>query len=144
MSGSARSGRLRAPSGPHSQGSDVRHGCSPSRSGSPEFFWSAVASTVAGDRALQRGVADIEPIDRAFTVVDVARSVADRQLKSRQLDETIDGAFSSRGFGPVLRTVEYRPLAAGDGRTVRFAGVDDPQTSDTSRRRSVADALRRH
>ncbi|HZX55857.1 MAG TPA: hypothetical protein VFE86_14320, partial [Ilumatobacteraceae bacterium] len=44
-----------------------------------------------------------------------------------ELDHKIDGAFGRRGFGPVLRTVEYRPLAAGDGRTVRFAGIDDPR-----------------
>ena len=36
-----------------------------------------------------------------------------------------------RGFDPVLRTVEYRPLAAGDGRTVRFAGLDDLQKATT-------------
>src|SRR5882672_6753990 len=29
----------------------------------------SVAGTVAGDRALQRGVADLDPTDRAFTVV---------------------------------------------------------------------------
>src|SRR4051794_3458077 len=68
----------------------------------------------------------MEPIDRAFTVV-MSPDLSPTDAQLGQLDNTIDGAFGRRGFGPVLRTVEYRPLAAGDGRTVRFAGVDDPK-----------------
>src|SRR3954467_4513950 len=86
----------------------------------------SVASTVAGDRALQRGVTDMEPIDRAFTVV-MSPDLSPTDTQLRELDDKIDGAFGRRGFGPVLRTVEYRPLSPGDGRTVRFAGVDDPR-----------------
>ncbi len=86
----------------------------------------AVAGTVAGDRALQRGIADIEPSDRAFTVVmspDLSPTAADLA----ELNAKIDGRMHQRGFGPTLRTVEYRSLAAGDGRSVRFAGIDDLQ-----------------
>src|SRR4051794_21402318 len=86
----------------------------------------SVAGTVAGDRALQRGVTDMEPIDRAFTVV-ISPDLSPTDTQLGELDHKIDGAFGRRGFGPVLRTVEYRPLAAGDGRTVRFAGIDDPR-----------------
>ena len=84
----------------------------------------SVAGTVAGDRALQRGVADLEPTDRVFTVV-ISPDLSPTATELGQLNATIDGPFQRRGFGPVLRTVEYRPLAAEDGRTVRFAGIDD-------------------
>jgi hypothetical protein len=83
----------------------------------------AVAGTVAGDRALQRGVGDLDPVDRAFT----ATMSPDLSPTSDQLDtlnKQIDSRLRRHGFGHVLRTVEYRPLAAGDGRTIRFAGVD--------------------
>jgi hypothetical protein len=84
----------------------------------------AVAETIAGDRALQRGVADLDPAERAFSVTmspDLATSAGDLQ----HFNDAIDGPLQRHGFGPVLRTVEYRALAAGDGRTVRFAGIDD-------------------
>jgi hypothetical protein len=89
----------------------------------------AVAETIAGDRALQRGVADLDPTERAFTVTmspDLSPSAADLET----FNGTIDGPLQRHGFGPVLHTVEYRSLAAGDGRTVRFAGIDDlPQNA---------------
>ena len=84
----------------------------------------AVAGTVAGDRALQRGVDDLEPTARAFTVTmspDLSPTVADLD----HLNASIVGRLQRHGLGTVLRTVEYRALAVGDGRTVRFAGVDD-------------------
>ena len=83
----------------------------------------AVAETIAGDRALQRGVADLDPVERAFSVTmspDLSPSAADL----RAFNEAIDRPLHRHGFGPVLHTVEYRALAAGDGRTVRFAGID--------------------
>ena len=43
------------------------------------------------------------------------------------LNDKIDRRLQQRGFGPTMRTVEYRALAAGDGRSVRFAGIDDVQ-----------------
>ena len=84
----------------------------------------AVAGTVAGDRALQRGIAEVSAADRAFTVAmspDLSPTVADIS----ELNDKIDRRLQQRGFGPTIRTVEYRALAAGDGRSVRFAGVDD-------------------
>ena len=84
----------------------------------------AVAGTVAGDRALQRGVADLDPTERAFTVTmspDLSPTAAQLEV----LNGSIVGRLQRHGLGTALRTVEYRPLAAGDGRTVRFAGVDD-------------------
>jgi hypothetical protein len=90
----------------------------------------SVAGTVAGDRALQRGVADLEPTDRVFTVV-ISPDLSPTATELGQLNATIDGPFQRRGFDPVLRTVEYRPLAAEDGRTVRFAGIDDLQQATT-------------
>ena len=47
-----------------------------------------------------------------------------RPTKLAELNGTVDSRWKSRGLGPVLRTVEYRVLAAGDGRTVRFAAID--------------------
>ena len=40
------------------------------------------------------------------------------------LNASIVGRLQRPGLGSVLRTVEYRALAVGDGRTVRFAGVE--------------------
>jgi len=90
----------------------------------------SVAGTVAGDRALQRGVSDLEPTDRVFTVV-ISPDLSPSATDLGRLNETIDGPFDRRGFDPVLRTVEYRPLASEDGRTVRFAGIDDLQQATT-------------
>ena len=84
----------------------------------------AVAGTVAGDRALQRGVADLDPTERAFTVT-MSPDLSPTASQIDDLNGSIVGRLQRHGFGTVLRTVEYRPLAAGDGRTVRFAGVDD-------------------
>ncbi len=86
----------------------------------------AVASTIAGDRALQRGVGELDPEARAFTVTfapDLVPSAADLG----RLNTKIVPRLQRHGLGPALRTVEYRALAAGDGRTVRFAGLDDLQ-----------------
>ena len=84
----------------------------------------AVASTIAGDRALQRGVGELDPEARAFTVTyapDLVPTAADLD----RLNTEIVPRLQRHGLGPSLRTVEYRALAAGDGRTVRFAGLDD-------------------
>ncbi|HEY7625413.1 MAG TPA: hypothetical protein VH761_00035, partial [Ilumatobacteraceae bacterium] len=83
----------------------------------------SVASTVAGDRALQRGVGDLEPEDRAFTV-SFGPEVTPSTDELATINATIAEGMTSRGLGTTLRTVEYRPLAAGDGRAVRFAGLD--------------------
>ena len=84
----------------------------------------AVAGTIAGDRALQRGVGDLDPVERAFTV-SMSPDLSPTADQLRSFNTEIDGRLQRHGFGPVLRTVEYRALAAGDGRTVRFAGIDD-------------------
>jgi len=84
----------------------------------------AVAGTVAGDRALQRGVADLDPTARAFTVT-ISPDLSPTASQLGDLNTSIVGRLQRHGLGTVLRTVEYRALAVGDGRTVRFAGVDD-------------------
>ncbi len=84
----------------------------------------AVATTIAGDRAMQRGIGDLDPEARAFTVTyspDLVPTSADLD----RLNSKILARLQREGLGPVLRTVEFRALAAGDGRTVRFAGLDD-------------------
>ncbi|MEP7201211.1 MAG: hypothetical protein ABI894_01305 [Ilumatobacteraceae bacterium] len=86
----------------------------------------AVAGTVAGDRALQRGVADLEPTERAFSVT-MSPDLYPTTEQLADFNGKISGRLRRHGFGPVLHTVEYRALAAGDGRTVRFAGIDDLQ-----------------
>ena len=88
----------------------------------------AVASTVAGDRALQRGVADLEPTERAFSVT-MSPDLSPTAQQLADFNQRISGRLRSRGLGPVLQTVEYRSLAAGDGRTIRFAGIDDLQSA---------------
>ncbi|MGZ4674474.1 MAG: hypothetical protein ACXV8K_17570, partial [Ilumatobacteraceae bacterium] len=79
--------------------------------------------TIAGDRALQRGVEGLDAEARTFT----ANLAPDTPPTSAEL-AALDGKIVSRlvrpGLGPVLKTVEYRALAAGDGRIVRFAGLD--------------------
>ena len=42
-----------------------------------------------------------------------------------RLNTKILARLQRQGLGPTIRTVEFRALAAGDGRTVRFAGLDD-------------------
>ena len=84
----------------------------------------AVAGTVAGDRALQRGVADLDATSRAFTVT-MSPDLSPTTAQLADLNTSIVGRLQRHGLGSVLRTVEYRALAVGDGRTVRFAGVDD-------------------
>ena len=84
----------------------------------------AVAGTVAGDRALQRGVADLDATSRAFTVT-MSPDLSPTTSQLADLNTSIVGRLHRHGLGSVLRTVEYRALAVGDGRTVRFAGVDD-------------------
>ena len=84
----------------------------------------AVAGTVAGDRALQRGVADLDPTERAFTVT-MSPDLSPTAAQLNDLNKSIIGHLHRHGLGTVLRTVEYRALAVGDGRTVRFAGIDD-------------------
>ncbi len=86
----------------------------------------AVAGTVAGDRALQRGVGDLDPAERAFTVT-MSPDLSPTADQLVGFNSQIDGRLQRHGFGPVLRTVEFRALAAGDGRTVRFAGIDNVQ-----------------
>ena len=84
----------------------------------------AVATTIAGDRAMQRGIGELDPEARAFTVTfspDLVPTAADLD----RLNSTILGRLQRDGLGPTIRTVEFRALAAGDGRTVRFAGLDD-------------------
>jgi hypothetical protein len=84
----------------------------------------AVAGTIAGDRALQRGIGDLDPGARAFTVTfapDLVPNAADLG----RLNTKIAARLERHGLGDTIRTVEYRALAAGDGRTVRFAGLDD-------------------
>ncbi|MEO7370150.1 MAG: hypothetical protein ABIZ69_04755, partial [Ilumatobacteraceae bacterium] len=85
-----------------------------------------VASTIAGDRALQRGIADLDPTERAFTVSmspDLSPTAAD--LAS--INSKVDGRLQRHGLGRPLHTVEFRALPAGDGRAIRFAGIDDVQ-----------------
>ena len=86
----------------------------------------AVAGTVAGDRALQRGIGEIEPAERAFTAT-MSPDQSPTSAQIAELNDQISGRLQRRGLGPTLRTVEYRTLAAGDGRSVRFAGIDDVQ-----------------
>src|SRR5258706_11030263 len=86
----------------------------------------SVASTIAGDRALQRGVAELDPTARAFTVTS-APDATPRPAGLATLDGTIVARLQHPGLGVPIRTVEFRALAAGDGRIVRFAGVDDLQ-----------------
>lgn len=88
----------------------------------------AVAGTIAGDRALQRGIEGLESARRAFSVTmspDLPPTPSDLTL----LNTEIGGRFRHRGLGPTLRTVEFRALASGDGRTIRLAGLDDPRDS---------------
>ncbi|HSB86316.1 MAG TPA: hypothetical protein VLD86_08410, partial [Ilumatobacteraceae bacterium] len=83
----------------------------------------SVASTIAGDRALQRGVADLDPEARAFTA-SFAPDVTPSSEQLETFNAAVAARMTQRGLGPTLRTVEYRALAAGDGRVVRFAGLD--------------------
>lgn len=84
----------------------------------------SVAGTVAGDRALQRGIAGLDPSERAFTVT-ISPDQSPTTAELGEFNDLIGGRLRQHGFGQVLRTVEYRALAAGDGRAVRFAGIDD-------------------
>jgi hypothetical protein len=84
----------------------------------------AVSGTVAGDRALQRGVSDLDPVDRAFTA-SMSPDLSPTAARLSEINDRIDSRLQRHGFGPVLRTVEYRALAVGDGRNARFAGIDD-------------------
>ncbi len=86
----------------------------------------AVAGTVAGDRALQRGISEVAAADRAFTV-SMSPDQSPTAAEIADLNSKIDKRLQRRGFGPMIRTVEYRALAAEDGRSVRFAGIDDLQ-----------------
>ncbi|MEA3185018.1 MAG: hypothetical protein QOJ74_1495, partial [Ilumatobacteraceae bacterium] len=86
----------------------------------------SVAGTIAGDRALQRGVAELEPAARAFTVTSAPDSTP-TAADVAALDSTIVARLRQPGLGVPLRTVEYRALGAGDGRIVRFAGLDGLQ-----------------
>lgn len=86
----------------------------------------AVAVTIAGDRAMQRGIDGLDPAERAFEVTmspDLSPTVAELAT----INGHVDRRFQRRGLGVTLHTVEFRALAAGDGRTVRFAGLDDLQ-----------------
>lgn len=84
----------------------------------------AVAGTVAGDRALQRGIADVDPAERAFTAT-MSPDLSPTAGELIAFNDEIDNRLQRHGLGATLRTVEYRALAAGDGRTVRFAGIDN-------------------
>lgn len=87
-----------------------------------------VAGTIAGDRALQRGITALDPAERAFTITmspDLSPTASDLDT----LNARIESRLQHHGLGPVLRTVEFRALAAGDGRTVRFAGIDALRSS---------------
>jgi hypothetical protein len=86
----------------------------------------SVAGTVAGDRALQRGIEALVPTERAFTVT-VSPDLSPTSSEISVLNDRIDSRLQAHGFGPTLRTVEYRALPSGDGRSVRFAGIDDLQ-----------------
>lgn len=86
----------------------------------------AVASTIAGDRALQRGVAELDAGERAFTVT-LAPDLVPTPDEIAALDAKIGPRLERHGLGPTLRTVEFRALAATDGRAVRFGGLDDLQ-----------------
>ncbi|HEX2784467.1 MAG TPA: hypothetical protein VHN36_12855, partial [Ilumatobacteraceae bacterium] len=86
----------------------------------------SVASTIAGDRALQRGIAGLDPQARAFTVT-LAPDTPPTAAELSVIDGKIGGRLDEPGLGPTLRTVEYRALAAGDGRIIRFAGLDGLQ-----------------
>ncbi|MEP7113350.1 MAG: hypothetical protein ABI862_08800 [Ilumatobacteraceae bacterium] len=86
----------------------------------------AVAVTIAGDRALQRGIDGLDPAQRAFEVTmspDLSPTAADLAT----INGEVDSRFQRRGLGSTLHTVEFRALAANDGRTVRLAGLDDLQ-----------------
>lgn len=84
----------------------------------------SVARTIAGDRALQHGVDGLDPEERAFTV-SAAPDVTPTAEQLAALNATIAGKLSHRGLTSSIRTIEYRALAGGDGRIVRFAGIDD-------------------
>ncbi len=86
----------------------------------------AAATTIAGDLALQRGVTDIDAVDRAFTASAAPDLVPDAAELVR-LDKAVRSRLNRRGLGTPIRTVEYRSLAAGDGRDLRVAGLDDLQ-----------------
>ena len=49
------------------------------------------------------------------------------QTELSAIDSKIADSLQEPGLGPTLRTVEYRALAAGDGRVIRFAGLDGLQ-----------------
>ena len=86
----------------------------------------AVAGTIAGDRALQRGIDGIDPTERAFTV-SMSPDLSPNSSEIAALNQRVDGRLNQHGFGPTLHTVEYRALPTGDGRSVRFAGIDNLQ-----------------
>jgi hypothetical protein len=83
----------------------------------------SVAGTIAGDRALQQGVHDVDAEARVFTVT-FAPDTPPTTAELAALDGKIANRLGRPGLGPVLKTVEYRALAAGDGRIMRFAGLD--------------------
>ena len=85
---------------------------------------SAVAGTIAGDRALQRGLNGLDPAERAFTVT-MSPDLVPTAAELGALNARIDAHLHHHGFGRVVRTAEFRALSAGDGRAVRFAGIDD-------------------
>ena len=84
----------------------------------------SVAGTVAGDRALQRGLTAIDPTERAFTLA-MSPDLSPKATELTTLNSKIDGRLHVHGLAAALRTVEFRALAAGDGRAARFAGIDD-------------------
>ncbi len=87
-----------------------------------------VAGTIAGDRALQQGIEGLLPAQQAFAVT-MSPDLAPTSADLNQLNDDIGARLERRGLGPVLRTVEFRALAAGDGRTIRLAGLDEPHSA---------------
>jgi hypothetical protein len=86
----------------------------------------AVAVTIAGDRALQCGIDGVDTSERAFEVT-MSRDLSPTPAELATINGEVDSRLQRRGLGTMLHTVEFRALAAGDGRTVRLAGLDDLQ-----------------
>ena len=83
--------------------------------------------TVAGDLLLRRTLADLDPSQRAVSVVvapEAQPSLADR----RAIDAGLRKRLSVPGLGPLRRMVEFRSLAMADGTLFRLGGAENLST----------------